>query len=87
MFLILPDGCPALTEEGTKEAAKGSIDDLRMSMALAHWLGQVKQTLEESVWDNGQAPFGDVCQCMLLISLCLFVLLWSFVLKGDLHLL
>lgn len=79
MFLILPDGCPALTEEGTKEAAKGSIDDLRMSMALAHWLGQVKQTLEESVWDNGQAPFGDVCQCMLWISLCYFVLLWSFV--------
>jgi len=35
------DGCPALTEEGTKE---------------------VKQTLEESVWDNGQDLLVDIAR-------------------------
>ena len=61
MFLTLPDGCPALTEEGTKEAA---LDPLMIFACPWHWLGQVKKTLEESVWDNGQARlemYASVC--------------------------
>ena len=79
MFLILPDGCPALTEEGTKEAA---LDPLMICACSWHWrigLDRWSKRLRKACGTMGRPPlemYASVCYWFLCDILCYYDLLF-----------
>lgn len=70
MFLILPDGCPALTEEGTKEAA---LDPLMI--CACPWVhGALAWTGEANAWGKRVGQWtGPLWRCMPVYAIDFFV--------------